>query len=170
MKKEQKIIIFAADEYEDLELYYPKLRLEEAGKKVYVVGEKKKYIYKSKHGYEIKSDLSFQDVNVKNFDALIIPGGYAPDKIRMDRKALKIVQDFHKEKKLIAFICHAASVLVSANVLHDIKCTSYLAIKDDVINAGGKWVNKEVVIDKHFISSRTPDDLPAFTRAILNYL
>lgn len=166
----QKILMLVADEYEDLELHYPKLRLIEAGKGVKVAGEKKGSVYKSKHGYECKSDLSFKNVNVKDFAALIIPGGYAPDKLRVIPKVLDIVRQFDKQKKLIAFICHAGWVPVSAKVLKDVKCTSYGTIKDDLINAGAKWVDKEVVVDKNFISSRNPDDLPKFCLAILQYL
>lgn len=169
-QNQKKILIFVADEYEDLELHYPKCRLMEAGKKVVVAGEKKDNIYKSKHGYPCKSDVAFDDVRVDDFDALVIPGGYAPDKLRNIPKVLEITRKFHEQKKLIAFICHAGWVPASAKVIDGIKCTSYASIKDDMINAGGLWVDEPVVVDQHFISSRFPDDLPFFCPAILDYL
>lgn len=166
----QKILILAADDYEDLELQYPRLRMLEAEKEVHVAGEKKGNIYKSKHGYPCKADLSFDEVSVDDYDAIIIPGGYAPDKLRAIPKVLEIVRQFNQQKKLIAYVCHAGWVPASANVLKGVQCTSYFTIKDDVINAGGKWVDKAVVVDKNFISSRNPDDLPKFCSAILDYL
>jgi protease I len=169
MKKKQ-ILILVADNYEDLELHYPRLRLIEAGREVKIAGEKKGHPYTSKHGYEATADLSFDEVSTDDYDALIIPGGYAPDTLRVIPKVLEIVREFNNQKKLIAFICHAGWVPASANILKDISCTSYKTIKDDVINAGAKWVDKEVVVDKHFISSRNPNDLPKFCEAIIKYL
>ena len=168
--KKQKILILTADNYEDLELHYPRLRLLEAGKEITIAGVKKGNVYKSKHGYECKADASFDEISVDDFDAVIIPGGYAPDTLRAIPRVLDIVRQFNAQGKLIAFICHAGWIPASANLLKGIKCTSYAAIKDDMINAGGKWVNEEVVVDKNFISSRCPDDLPKFCVAIINYL
>lgn len=168
--KHKKILLLTADNYEDLELHYPRLRLKEAGFNVVIAGAKKGNIYKSKHGYDSKADISFNSVNVSDFGALVIPGGYAPDTLRAIPRVLKIVKEFNKQKKLIAFICHAGWIPVSADVLKGIKCTSYFTIKDDMINAGAKWVDKEVVVDKNFISSRSPDDLPAFCKEIISFL
>ncbi|PWU16257.1 MAG: protease [Chlamydiae bacterium] len=167
--KPQKILLFVADEYEDLELQYPKYRLREAGKKVVVAGEKKES-YKGKHGYPCLADAIFKEVKVEDFDALVIPGGYAPDKLRKIPKVLEITKKFANQKKLIAFICHAGWIPISAKILKGIRCTSYISIKEDILNAGGKWVDKSVVIDRHFISSRFPEDLPDFCSAILHYL
>lgn len=167
--KPQKILLFVADEYEDLELQYPKYRLREAGKKVVIAGEKKEP-YKGKHGYPCIADITFKEIKVDDFDALVIPGGYAPDKLRKIPKVLEITKKFASQKKLIAFICHAGWIPISAKILKGIQCTSYISIKEDILNAGGKWVNKSVVIDRHFISSRFPEDLPDFCSAILNYL
>lgn len=167
--KPQKILLFVADEYEDLELQYPKYRLREAGKKVVVAGEKKES-YKGKHGYPCTADATFKEIKVDDFDALVIPGGYAPDKLRKIPKVLEIARKFASQKKLIAFICHAGWIPISAKILKGIRCTSYISIKEDILNAGGKWVDKPVVIDRHFISSRSPEDLPAFCSAILNDL
>ena len=168
--QKKKILIFVADDYEDLELQYPKYRLLEAGKQVVVAGEKKGNVYKSKHGYPCKADMSFEEVSVDAFSALIIPGGYAPDKLRTIPQVLEITQQFNTQKKLIAFICHGGWVPISAKILKGISCTSYPAIKDDVINAGAKWLDEAVVVDQHFISSRSPEDLPYFCPAIINYL
>lgn len=166
----QKILILVANQYEDLELHYPRLRLIEADKKVVIAGEKKGEAYKSKHGYECKAANSFDEISVDEFSGVVIPGGYAPDVLRSIPKAVEIVRQFHEKKKLIAFICHAAWVPISAKVLKGIKCTSYHTIKDDVINAGAHWMDEEVVEDQHFISSRRPDDLPKFCQAILKFL
>lgn len=166
----QKILILVADEYEDLELQYPKYRLIEEGAKVVIAGPKEKETYKGKKGYPCVADISFDAVHPEEFDALIIPGGYAPDKLRTNPKVLEITRHFHEKEKLIAFICHAGWVPISAKVIKDVKCTSYFAIKDDMINAGAQWVDASVVIDRHFISSRCPDDLPHFCIEIINYL
>lgn len=167
--KPQKILLFVADEYEDLELQYPKYRLREAGKKVVVAGEKKES-YKGKHGYPCTADVTFKEIRVDDFDALVIPGGYAPDKLRKIPRVLEITRKFASQKKLIAFICHAGWIPISAKILKGIRCTSYISIKEDILNAGGKWMDKSVVIDRHFISSRFPEDLPDFCSAILSYL
>lgn len=165
-----KILLFVADLYEDLELQYPKYRLLEAGKKVVVAGAEKGKIYKGKHGYPCKADISFNEVKVSDYEALIIPGGYAPDHLRRDPKVLDITKKFDKAKKLIAFICHAGWVPISAKIIKGATCTSFFAIKEDMINAGAKWVDKPVVVDNHFITSRSPEDLPIFTKTIIEYL
>lgn len=167
--KPQKILLFVADEYEDLKLQYPKYRLREAGKKVVVAGEKKES-YKSKHGYPCTADITFKEVKIDDFDALVIPGSYAPDKLRKIPRILEITRKFASQKKLIAFICHAGWIPISAKILKEVRCTSYISIKEDILNTGGKWMDKSVVIDRHFISSRFPEDLPDFCSAILNYL
>lgn len=169
-KSQKKILLFIAEEYEDLELLYPRYRMMEEGFHVSVAGAKEKETYKGKKGYPWKSDLSFDSVNVRDFDALIIPGGYAPDKLRKIPKVLEIIRQFNEEKKLIAFICHAGWLPVSAKIIKGIKCTSYIAIKDDMVNAGANWVDEAVVVDHHFISSRDPEDLPKFCPAIIQYL
>lgn len=168
--KNKKILIITANEHEDLELQYPKIRLTEAGAKVVVAGEKEKETYKGKNGYPCKSDISFDQVNVKDYAALIIPGGYAPDHLRNIPKVLEIIKEFHEAKKLIAFICHAGWLPISAKVIKGVKCTSWATIKDDMVNAGANWVDEAVVIDKNFISSRSPLDLPQFCPAIIEYL
>jgi protease I len=163
----EKILIFVAEEYEDMELQYPKYRLKEAGFEVVIAGEEKGKSYAGKHGYPCKSDISFTDVNAADYQALVIPGGYAPDKLRRSKLALEIVRKFHEAGKTIAFICHAGWVPISAGIVKGKKCTSFFAIKDDMVNAGVNWVDEAVAVDGNLISSRTPEDLPHFCPAII---
>lgn len=168
--KNKKILAFVADEYEDLELQYPKYRLIEAGATFVVAGPEANTTYKGKNGYPCKSDIAIKDVKVQDYDALLIPGGYAPDKLRKIPKVIEITKKFKTADKLIAYICHAGWIPVSANIVKGVKCTSYISIKDDMVNAGAKWVDEAVVIDQGIISSRFPDDLPKFCPAIIDYL
>jgi protease I len=168
--KDQKILMLVAEEYEDLELQYPKYRMMEEGARVLVAGKKSKETYKGKHGYPCQADLSIDEVKVDEFQAVIIPGGYAPDKLRRIPKVLEILKQFDSQQKLIAFICHAGWLPISAGIIKGVKCTSFSSIKDDMVNAGAHWVDEPVVVDRHFISSRFPDDLPQFCPAIIDYL
>lgn len=163
----KKVLIFVSDIYEDLELHYPKYRLIEAGMEIVIAGENQGATYHGKHGYPCKADVSFDSIQVKDFAALVIPGGYAPDKLRRIPKVLEIIREFDAQKKPIAFICHAGWLLISAKVIKGIKCTSFMAIKDDMVNAGAEWIDEPVVVDQHFISSRKPDDLPQFCLALI---
>lgn len=163
----KKILFFIENLYEDLEVHYPRYRMIEEGARVVVAGPRAKEVYQSKHNYPCQADISFQEVRVDDYDALIIPGGYAPDKMRKYPKVMELVREFDQKKKLIAFICHAGWVPASSNVLQGVKCTSYLTIKQELIHAGAQWVDEPVVVDKHFISSRCPDDLPSFCSAII---
>ncbi len=165
-----KVLAFVDELYEDLELQYPKYRLREGGLEVVVAGEKKGELYKGKHGYPCKADRSFDEVKEEEFRALLIPGGYAPDRLRRHGRVLELVRAFHKNEKPIAFICHAGWVLISAGIIKGVKCTSFSAIKDDMVNAGALWQDQEVVVDRHFISSRSPEDLPSFCPAISDQL
>jgi protease I len=168
--QDKKIIILAEDLYEDMELWYPLLRLREAGAEVAVAGPEAGTEYKSKHGYPVTADVSAADVNPAKVSALIIPGGYAPDRIRRHPAMLDLVKAVHKHAGIVAFICHAGWVPVSAGILKGRKVTSFASIRDDMINAGAQWTDEEVVRDGNLISSRTPDDLPAFCRAIIEAL
>ncbi|OJU80318.1 MAG: protease [Chlamydia sp. 32-24] len=168
--KGKKILFFVHNEYEDLELNYPLLRMKEAGAVTCVAGPEANKVYEGKHGVPCKAEKSFEEVSVNDFDALIIPGGYAPDKIRMSSKAISLTNDFFSKGKLVAFICHAGWVPISAKIVEGIKCTSWKSIKDDLVNAGANWVDEAVVVDKNVISSRCPDDLPQFCQAIISYL
>jgi len=166
----KKVLMFVDDTYEDLELCYPKIRLTEEGAEVVVAGSYKMKVYIGKHGYPCKSDASFDEVNAKDFDALVIPGGFAPDKLRRDKKVLQITQEIFKSGKPVAHICHGGWIPISAGIMKGFKCTSTPGIKDDLINAGAEWVNEAVVVDRNMISSRKPDDLPEFCRAIIKML
>jgi protease I len=127
-------------------------------------------VYSGKHGYPCKSDASFEEINVGEFDALVIPGGFAPDKLRREKKVLDITRDVFNSGKLVAHICHAGWIPISAGIMKGYKCTSTPGIKDDLMNAGAEWFNEPVVIDRNMISSRNPGDLPEFCRAIIKML
>lgn len=163
----KRVAILAEEVYEDLELWYPALRLREAGAEVSVIGTGSAATYHSKHGYPVKVDAAADDVQADDFDALIVPGGYAPDKLRRYPAVLGLVRGVFERGKVVAMICHAAWVPISANILAGRTATCLPAIKDDLINAGATYVDQEVVVDGNLISSRRPADLPAFCRAII---
>ena len=169
MLANKKVMIFAENIYEDLELWYPKLRLTEEGAKVIVAGTGEK-TYKGKNGYPLEVDGGIKEYKPNDFDAVVVPGGFAPDKLRRYKEVLDFVAEMHKNNKVIAAICHGAWVLVSAKILKGKKVTCVAAIKDDVINAGAAYLDKEVVVDGNIITSRKPDDLPAFCREIIKAL
>jgi len=160
----KKVAVLAEDYYENLELWYPVMRLREAGAHVTIVGPKAGETYKSKEGYPARADVSMDDVKASEFDAVIVPGGYAPDKMRRYPAMLRLVKDTFDQGKIVASICHAAWVPISAGILRGRTMTCVSAVRDDVINAGANYVDKEVVVDGNLISSRTPSDLPAFCR------
>ena len=162
--------MLAENMYEDMELWYPLIRLREAGAEVTVVAPTAGATYKSKHGLEVKADVSAEDAKAKQFDAVVIPGGFAPDYMRRSEAMVKFVRDASNEGKVVAAICHAGSMLVSAGVLKGKTVTCYKSIKDDVVNAGGKYVDKAVVRDGNLITSRVPDDLPVFCAEIISAL
>ena len=166
----KKILMFVDDLYEDLELWYPKLRLTEAGAEVIVAGKENGKVYSGKHTYPCKADASFLELNDKDFDALVLPGGFAPDKLRRESKLLELTKNIFNYGKLIAHICHAGWIPISTGIMRGFKCTSTPGIKDDLINAGAIWLDEAVVFDRNMISSRKPDDLPYFCNAIINYL
>jgi protease I len=163
----KRIAILAEDNYEDLELWYPLLRMREAGAEVKVVGMPGVQEYHSKHGYPVKVDVAANDVSADDFDAIIVPGGYAPDLMRRHPPMLDLVRGIFESGGVVAMICHAGWVPISAGIVKGKRVTSVSAIKDDLINAGAEWVNQEVVQDGNLISSRGPSDLPAFCQAII---
>jgi len=169
-KHETRVLIFVGDDYEDLELWYPKLRLIEAGVHVTVAGQASGVKYKGKHGYPCVSDAAVADMEAEDFHGVVIPGGWMPDKLRRDPKVLSLTRDFAKAKKLVAAICHGGWIPISAGVYKGVKVTGSAGIKDDLINAGAKWDDKAVVVDKNFVSSRKPDDLPDFMKGVLKVL
>jgi protease I len=163
----KRIAILAEDQYEDLELWYPLMRMREAGADVSVVGMPGVETYHSKHGYPVKVDVTPTVASLTDLDAVIIPGGYAPDRMRRHAAMLDLVRGIYEQGGVVAMICHAGWVPISAGIVSGKKVTSVSAIKDDLVNAGATWVNEEVVQDGNLISSRGPDDLPAFCRTII---
>lgn len=163
----KRIAILAEDQYEDLELWYPFLRMKEAGAEVSIIGMRGVETYHSKHGYPVNVDLAASAVVDDEFDAVIIPGGYAPDRMRRHPPMLDLVRRTSARGGVVAMICHAGWVPISAGIVKGKKVTSVSAIRDDLINAGAQWIDLEVVQDRNLISSRGPDDLPAFCQAII---
>ena len=164
----KKIAILVDQLYQEMEVCYPLFRFQEAGATVVTVGAKAGEIYHSKLGYPVKCQLSYDDADANQFDGVVIPGGYAPDHIRRHAKANQFVQKMDAAGKLVASICHGPWVLCSAGgMLKGRKATSFFAIKDDVVNAGANWVDAEVVVDRNLVTSRKPEDLPAFCRAAI---
>lgn len=163
----KRVAILAENNYQELELWYPLLRLREEGAEVKVIGTGSAETYTSKHGYPVTVDAAADEVEAADFDAVIVPGGYAPDLLRRYEAVLKLVLEAHQQGKVVAAICHAGWVLISAGILKGRKVTCVSAIKDDVINAGATYVDQEVVQDGNIITSRVPTDLPAFCRTII---
>lgn len=166
----KRVAILVEQLYEDLELWYPYYRLKEAGAEVVIVGPQAGESYPSKHGYPAKSDQAAGDASAMDFDAVVIPGGYSPDHMRRCAAMVQFVGEMGAQGKTIAAICHGPWMLCSADVLKGRRVTSYASIKDDVVNAGARWVDAEVVEDGNLITSRQPNDLPAFTRALVKAL
>jgi protease I len=170
MKLEGKrILLFAGPMFEDIELLYPLYRLREEGAEVVVAGLGEAS-YSGKNGHPVKCDANVEEVSARAFDAVVIPGGYAPDHFRRSERLLEIVREAHEEGKPVAAICHAGWVPVSAGIAKGKRMTSFFSIRDDVVNGGAEWVDQEVVVDDNLITSRNPDDLGAFCRAIIEAL
>jgi protease I len=168
--KGKKIAILVDNVYQEMEVWYPLYRFQEAGATVVTVGAIAGHTYTSKLGYPAKTDISYDQANASDFDGVVIPGGYAPDHIRRHEKALQFVRDIDRQGKLIASICHGPWVLCSTGTLKGRRATSFFAIKDDVINAGARWEDAEVVVDGNLVTSRKPEDLPAFCRESIGVL
>lgn len=164
--KGKRILFLAAPLYEDLELWYPKIRLEEEGARTTVAGMGEK-TYQGKRGYPVTVDTDVETVDATEFDALVIPGGFAPDQLRRSDKVLQLTREIYQAGKPLAFICHAGWVPISARILKGKRATSVRAIKDDMENAGVVWEDSAVVVDGNLISSRTPADLPQFCKALI---
>ena len=163
-----KIAFIMDDMFEDSEFRVPYDRIREAGHQVVVVGTEAGREVKGKQGEETFTPETTPDqVNPADFDALVIPGGYAPDKLRTDEGIVKFVQGFTADDKVVAAICHAGSLLVEADAVRDRTVTSWPSVRTDLVNAGANWVDREVVEDGNLITSRKPDDLDAFVEAIL---
>ena len=163
---DRRVLVLVEQAYEDLELWYPKIRLEEEGVRVTVAGpERIRYV--GKYGYPCTPDATLDEVRADAFDGLVIPGGWAPDRLRRLPAVLELVRAFDRAAKPIAMICHAGWVPISARILSGRQVTGVAAIKDDLENAGARFLDRSVVVDGHLISSRTPSDLPDFCRALI---
>jgi protease I len=163
----KRAAILVEQQYQEMEVWYPLYRLREAGCKVTVVGPEGGQTYPSKLGYPAKSDKAARDVSADDFDVVVVPGGFAPDFMRRTEAMIRLVSDMAEQGKVVAAICHGPWVLCSTQALKGRKATCFFAIKDDVINAGAKYADAEVVRDGNLITSRKPDDLPAFVQAII---
>ncbi|MBI2553402.1 MAG: type 1 glutamine amidotransferase [Candidatus Rokubacteria bacterium] len=168
--KGKRVAVLAENMYQEMELWVPYYRLKEEGAEVRVVGAGGAKTYTSKHGYPVNVDVQADAVSAVEFDAVVIPGGYAPDMMRRHDAMVRLVREAFQQGKVVAAICHAGWMLVSAGILANRKATSFFSIKDDVANAGATWLDQEVVVDGTLITSRKPDDLPAFCREIVRAL
>ena len=168
--KGKKVVILIENNYQDLEFWVPYYRLKEEGVEVTVVGSGSSRTYTSKYGYPIDVDKEAKEIDPSKYDGVVIPGGYAPDLMRRYPDMVRIVREAHQKGKVISAICHAGWMLVSAGILKGKKATGFFAIKDDLVNAGAHYVDEEVVRDGNLITSRKPDDLPAFCRETIEAL
>lgn len=166
----KRVLLFTGDIYEDLELWYPKLRLIEAGATTVVAGDEAGKTYAGKNGYPCVADAAIRDMRSTDFDGLVVPGGFMPDKLRRDAEVLGLVRDFFEAGKPVAAICHGGWIPISAGIYKGVRVTGSPGIKDDLINAGGIYEDAAVVVDRNSVSSRKPDDLPDFCRALIDLL
>ncbi len=170
MPPEESVLILIEDGYEDMELMYPKYRMQEAGYRVIVAGPKAAHTYVGKHGYPCTSDASVLEMQERDFVGLVCPGGWAPDKLRRIAEVKSLTAQFGRGDKLVAAICHGGWIPISAGIYRGVHVTGSLGIKDDLVNAGAIFEDAPVVVDRQFVSSRKPDDLPAFMAACLQAL
>jgi len=166
----KKVLVLVENGFEDAELLYPYYRFKEAGFKVEVVGPKAKETYEGKHGIPMKSTAAPEDIKLDDVAAVIVPGGWAPDRMRIRPGLVKLVRDAFDRGLIIAAICHGAQLLVEADVVRGKKLTCYRAVATDVKNAGGEYVDKAVVVDGNLVTSRFPPDLPHWCRETLKLL
>jgi len=166
----KKLLLLIENEFRDEEVIYPYYRFKEAGYDVKVVGPEADKEYKGKFGVVFKSDLSASRISLDDVVTLIIPGGNAPDKMRVQKNMVDLVKRAYHQQKIIAAICHGGLMLVEADIVRGMKVTGYRAIATDLRNAGGKYMDKKVVVDGNLVTSRVPDDLPAFCNSILKLL
>lgn len=168
--KGYRVLGFVDDIYEDLELWYPKYRLIAEGAIFVAAGPEAGKKYLGKHGYPCVSDAAISDCQATQFDGVLLPGGFMPDKLRRDPKVKQLIRDFAESQKCVAAICHGGWMAISAGVYQGVRVTGSPGIKDDLENAGAIWEDAAVVVDRHFISSRKPDDLPQFAEAMIDTL
>ena len=165
----KKIAVLVGTDYEDLEVWYPVLRLREAGADVPIAGQEAGVVYAGKHGYPCKSSHRIDALKADDLAGIVVPGGWMPDKLRRDPALLGLIRALHEQGKLIAAVCHGGWIPISAGVYRGVKVTGSPGIKDDLVNAGAIWEDAPLVVDRHFVCSRKPDDLPDFCRGILEW-
>lgn len=165
----KKVIVLIENMFDDQELVYPYHRLREDFE-VVLVGSKKDEIYESKSGLKLKSDMATDAINADEFDGLFIPGGFSPDYMRRTKATVELVKAFVESNKPVAAICHGPWMLVSANAIKGKDVTSFYSIKDDLINAGGNWIDEEVVVSENILTSRNPKDLPALVKKFVTMI
>lgn len=163
----KKILAFIDEQFEDLELWYPVLRCREAGFEVDIAGKEAGKVYTGKYGVPATAEKSFEDVSAADYDGLLVPGGWAPDKLRRYEAVLELTRKIFEAGKPIGHICHAGWVLASADIVRGFTMTSTPGIKDDLIHAGATWVDKPAVADRNIVSARRPPDLPDYMRLFL---
>jgi protease I len=168
--KGKKVVFLAENLYNDLEFWVPYYRLKEEGAEITTVGSGSSRTYTGKYGYPIEVNKEAKEIDMSKYDGVVIPGGYAPDMMRRFPEMVRIVKEAHQKGKVIAAICHAGWMLISAGILKGKNVTGVSAIKDDLVNAGGNYIDQEVVRDGNLITSRKPDDLPAFCREMIEAL
>lgn len=166
----KKIAVLVAEQYQELEVWYPLLRFREDGAQTLAIGAEAGKTYNSKKGYPVVADRSIADVRTEDFDAVVIPGGWAPDYLRQDERMVNFVREMNAAGKVVAAICHAGWMLASADIVRGRTATCYRAVRDDLINAGARFVDEEVAVDDNLITARKPEDLPAFCREIARAL
>ena len=166
----KKIAILIEDLFDDKELLYPYYRMLEEGFSVDLIGTEKNFTYKSKFGMPFKSDVASKDVSANDYDAVIIPGGFSPDYMRRTPATVNFVREINAQLKPVAAICHGPWLMISSCDLRGRKLTGFHSVRVDIENAGASYLDQEVVVDGNYITSRTPYDLPAFTKAIINSL
>ncbi|MCX7787004.1 MAG: type 1 glutamine amidotransferase [Spirochaetes bacterium] len=168
--KNKRILCLVHEAFEDLEFWYPYYRLQEEGAILTVAGEKGGEVYHGKYGVPVTSEIAYGEADPNQFDALLVPGGWAPDKIRRFAEVRELVRTMNQRGAVLGQICHAGWVFISAGILRGRKVTSTPAIRDDMTNAGAIWVDEPVVIDGNLVSSRRPSDLPLYARALIDLL
>jgi protease I len=164
-----KVAVLVENDYQDMEVWVPLYRLREEGYQVVVVGTGAEK-YASKHGYPVTAEMKASEARAADFKGIVVPGGWAPDRLRQDPGVLRLVKEIDQRGGIVAAICHAGWVLASAGIVKGRRVTAYQAIQDDLIHAGAQFVDQEVVVDRNLITSRKPDDLPAFCRALVKAL
>jgi protease I len=166
----KRIAVLIEEQYQELEVWVPYYRLREAGHKPVLVGQEKGRSYKGKFGYPAIAESDYRETKAKDLAGVVVPGGFAPDFMRRYPEPAKLVAELFRQGKLVASICHGAWLLCSADVLRGKTATCFYAIADDVKNAGAKYVDAEVMVDGNLVTSRKPEDLPAFCAAIVKAL